>query len=277
MNRLVSLIFIFFISQGIFSQNSDCPDDLNGSPGNSGFTIDLDVYNSTGDFVETITCDRTGGSSQVECDLSPYPSSYFFILTIKKGNQETDCFYDGNGEVLPTTPLAVSFNEFIITHTKDYNTLNWSTLDEKDNDFFTLEYSLNGNYWEHLTEIEGNGTTNSASNYSYEHRINGYNNVYYRLSQTDYDGTTTELAVKAVQNNKYEPVKLAINKDVLFISSKELIKTVQIIDLAGNVVFNQDQVNTENESVQLDFNNGVYIAHVTDQSGNQQSQKFIIQ
>lgn len=277
MNRLVSLIFIFFISQGIFSQNSDCPDDLNGSPGNSGFTIDLDVYNNTGDFVETITCDRTGGSSQVGCDLSPYSSTYFFILTIEKGNKETDCFYGGNGDVLPATPLAVSFNGFSILHTKDYNTLKWSTLDEKNNDFFTIEYSLNGNDWQHLAEIEGNGTTSNSSKYAYEHRINGYNNVYYRLSQTDYDGTTTELAVKAVQNNQYEAVKLAINKDVLFISSKELIKIVQIIDLAGNVVFTQDQVNTENESVQLNYDNGIYIAHVTDQSGNQQSQKFIIQ
>lgn len=257
---------------------NECPDDINNSPGNSSFTTEIEVYDDSGEFVETIICETTGGSPQVECDLDPYPETYFFILEItdQDGN-ELECFYDGNGEIIDPIPLRVNFHEFTLLHNKDYNLLSWITLDETDNDFFTLEYSMNGTDWFHLTDLAGSGTTNTMSEYEYEHRIIGYSIIYYKLSQTDFDGTTNKLSVKAVQSSlKNDLIGLSFNNETLFISSEESISTVQIVDLSGRLVYNQQFLNSNNESINLDFNMGVYIANVIDNSGNQRSQKFVI-
>ena len=239
---LVYITPLIVIAQGGGGGN-DCPDDLNGPNANNN-PVTVYVYNDNGAQVDSILCNVAGGSGNINCDLSSFPDTYFFVYTIDDGNTEIDCFYDGDGELVEPIPLPVNIIDFNIVHTEHYNTLRWATLEENDNDFFTIEYSMNGFDWFHLADIDGSGTTNYESNYDYEHRVSGYEIIYYRLIQTDYDGTSSKLSTKAIQNTKKETIGLSINKNNIFISSEKLINTVKIVDLAGNVVYTQDHVNT---------------------------------
>jgi hypothetical protein len=80
----------------------------------------------------------------------------------------------------------------------------WSTASEINNDYFVIYKSFDGiNYFEHI-RIQGRG--NSTSTINYEHTdYNKCNSiVYYKLSQVDYDGTTTEydpIAFECVSKN----------------------------------------------------------------------------
>ncbi len=69
------------------------------------------------------------------------------------------------------------------------NILNWVTASERNNDFFTIERSIDGVDWEIIKYIDGAGTTTSGN--MYELIDENYKSVinYYRLSQTDFDGT----------------------------------------------------------------------------------------
>jgi hypothetical protein len=73
--------------------------------------------------------------------------------------------------------------------------LDWSTASEKDNNYFTLWRSFDGQTWEDITKLSGAGNSNELLTYEYIDRniilpsIEN-NTIYYRLSQTDYDGTT---------------------------------------------------------------------------------------
>lgn len=255
---------------------NDCPDDLNGPNANNN-PVTVHVFDDNGDLVDSILCNVAGGSGNINCDLSSFPDTYFFVYSIEDDNSEIDCFYDGDGEQIDPIPLPVNIIDFSIIHTKDYNMLNWTTLEENDNDFFTIEYSMNGIDWYHLTDVKGNGTTNLKSFYEYEHRVSGYEIIYYRLSQTDFDGTSTKLSTKAVQSSTKEPIGISFNNSSINITSKEPINTVKIIDLSGRVVYDELNVNATNKTLSVDFNMGIYIVSIFDIEGNKMSQKFSIQ
>jgi hypothetical protein len=77
--------------------------------------------------------------------------------------------------------------------------LNWATASEINNDFFTIEYSnsLNDNYslWTPIATIDGAGNSNVIKTYQYidkpYKRDNSSEVIFYRLKQTDYNGSFT--------------------------------------------------------------------------------------
>ncbi|MEQ8581512.1 MAG: T9SS type A sorting domain-containing protein [Marinoscillum sp.] len=69
-----------------------------------------------------------------------------------------------------------------------YNMLKWATSSELNNQFFTVERSFDGHQWTVLTYVEGSGTSKVENFYDYADFINHTDQVYYRLTQTDFDG-----------------------------------------------------------------------------------------
>jgi hypothetical protein len=67
--------------------------------------------------------------------------------------------------------------------------LNWMTYSEVNNDFFTVERSADGMNYEEVTRVKGKGNSTSINNYQWmdEKPLPGLS--YYRLKQTDFDGT----------------------------------------------------------------------------------------
>ena len=71
--------------------------------------------------------------------------------------------------------------------------MKWSTASELNNRGFEIERKL-FKEWVKIIFIEGNGTTTNSSNYSYvdDLRNSSYKGqIFYRLKQIDFDGTST--------------------------------------------------------------------------------------
>ncbi len=79
--------------------------------------------------------------------------------------------------------------------------LNWETATEINNDYFTIERSNDAENYFKIAQIEGVGNSYIKQSYNYFDggAKNGYQ--YYRLSQTDYDGTTEMFNVISVLND----------------------------------------------------------------------------
>jgi hypothetical protein len=77
--------------------------------------------------------------------------------------------------------------------------LDWSTASETNNDYFTIERSQDGISFEPIGRVSGNGTVHRASEYQFVDRRPAPGTAYYRLMQTDFDGTSEVLSVIAVQ------------------------------------------------------------------------------
>jgi len=69
--------------------------------------------------------------------------------------------------------------------------LNWTTETEQDNDYFTIEHSIDGSNFTTLKTTPGAGTSDRRNAYSYTHKTPAKGNNYYRLRMVDFDGKET--------------------------------------------------------------------------------------
>ncbi|MCB0808610.1 MAG: T9SS type A sorting domain-containing protein [Flavobacteriales bacterium] len=88
-------------------------------------------------------------------------------------------------------PLPIELLSFQAIPVHDRVDLMWITASEIDNAFFTVERSIDGETWEALLHLPGAGTSFHQLDYraSDDAPLPGLS--YYRLGQTDHDGTTT--------------------------------------------------------------------------------------
>lgn len=166
---------------------------------------------------------QTGGTSDVAVTLSWAPNSCGvdkpcdLVVSRWDGAQWTS---EGNGGVTGTVetgtlvtgtacsvPAPVTnFSPFTLASTSTFNVLpitlisfnaticqnsvclTWQTASEINNDFFTIEKSLNGLIWEIFETIEGAGNSKAILDYETIDRSPFSDYTYYRLKQTDFDG-----------------------------------------------------------------------------------------
>jgi hypothetical protein len=65
--------------------------------------------------------------------------------------------------------------------------LSWETATEINNDYFDVEWSMDGISFEKIGQVQGAGTTAEIQLHEFLHKkpVNGNN--YYRLKQVDFD------------------------------------------------------------------------------------------
>lgn len=121
--------------------------------------------------------------------------------------------------------------------------LNWQTAAEMNNDFFTLERSADGRTFQPLAQIPGAGNSHTLRNYQYIDKAPLPGNNYYRLSQTDYDGTRSIEGFVFVHYGHPENVRLRADNplghsrlSVYYQSESPGAVGLQFFNLAGQVV-----------------------------------------
>jgi hypothetical protein len=86
--------------------------------------------------------------------------------------------------------LPVELTSFTGHQRDRYNLLEWQTASENNNDYFTLERSHDGRNWINIADVNGASISTLLLNYDYQDYLFSQNSInYYRLSQTDFDGT----------------------------------------------------------------------------------------
>jgi hypothetical protein len=95
-----------------------------------------------------------------------------------------------------TTPLPVELLNFSASCLDDKIKLLWSTASETNNDYFSVDRSLDNNSWEFVTRVNGAGNSNSIINYAayddfpYVQTLLGNKPAYYRMKQVDFNGNS---------------------------------------------------------------------------------------
>ena len=169
--------------------------------------------------------------------------------TIKRFNtSENKSLVSGN----PTVPLLtiqystvvpVEFESFNVLKQHRNALLEWTTLQETQNEGFEIQRSQDGQQWESLDFVPGQGTTSKKSEYEYIDRkpIRGLN--FYRLKQIDYDGSYAFSAIKSVRFLNVSDIRLfpnpvtdAVNIDLSdsFFEGSDI--EIQIYDHTGHEV-----------------------------------------
>lgn len=133
-------------------------------------------------------------------------------------------------EVLPIE--LISFTAELINN---YAKLTWTTATETDNDYFTIERSINGVDFNIIGIIEGSDNSTIQKTYTFidEAVLPGVN--YYRLKQTDFDGSYKYYNIVAVNNDNQ---RIIIQDGVIRLINFETISDITVYTSTGQQILN---------------------------------------
>lgn len=103
-------------------------------------------------------------------------------------NATGESWYIDDVELVALTALPVTLVDFKSTCFNNSIKINWKTFSEINNDHFTLYRSDNGFDYYEISQIAGEGNSNTITYYEYKDTKESYGTTYYKLTQTDYDG-----------------------------------------------------------------------------------------
>lgn len=114
----------------------------------------------------------------------------------------------GNASV----PLPITLIHFSTKNAGSKNVISWSTASEVNNDFFTIERSVDGFNFKDLNVVKSKSLGNNVCNYEFfDENIQENNSFYYRLKQTDYDGTFSYSSIVFVKTDSFSGEKNLIH------------------------------------------------------------------
>ncbi|MFO8066571.1 MAG: T9SS type A sorting domain-containing protein [Bacteroidales bacterium] len=184
-------------------------------------------------------------------------------------------------------PLPICLMDFWLDCAGDHIDIYWETLSEINNWYFTVEKSHDLVNWKLVQEVQGQG--NSTQNFTYH--LSDYELsdriTYYRLKQTDYNGSTTTYDAESIfcHGGSGTTSGLSIHSllakegllKVKYISNTTSVN-YQILTINGNVflsgTLNDVQLNSINELSRSVPRNGLYILRLSNSHGAA-IQKFI--
>ena len=180
--------------------------------------------------------------------------------------------------------LPVELISFSAIWTKEGNLLNWTTASEVNNDYFSLERSLDGESFQEIGKVKGNGNSTIERNYSFTDHFAQNDVVYYRLKQFDFDGQFQYSETKSVQPVKknfllYPSISSGENISIQSDVEIEMVQ-VQIVNSFGQIVSTQQLRFGGNKTMLQETENlkaGIYYVHIiNNNNNNNQVYSFVI-
>lgn len=191
---------------------------------------------------------------------------------------------DSGSTVCESATLPVKLLFFNARTEGNVVSLNWATNEEENFDYFSLERSTDGQSWESLGEVKGNGWSLDINNYSMndEQPVAGVS--YYRLKAVDLDGTfeyhpaiSSEYRGVAKGFDVYPNPSNGSNLNIRMNFSTDEDIEVTILDMQGNVSYTT-VLDGFNETVnpQDQLQNGIYTVQLRTASGQVFNQRLMV-
>ncbi|HNR20944.1 MAG TPA: GEVED domain-containing protein, partial [Bacteroidia bacterium] len=174
-------------------------------------------------------------------------------------------------------PLPIELLAFTAKKEKDRVKLLWSTASEINNDYFTIERTQNQNEFSFIDKVDSRGpSSNILEYYTYDYRpLNGLQ--YYRLMQTDNDGTSTYSKLVPVTFGKenFEIVTVSSpneeSRNILFNYDNDGEVGIRVVDIMGKTVYEKLNFKTIDGINQFDLSvanltTGVFTIFIFDET-----------
>lgn len=230
----------------------------------------------------------TAASGNVTFNIPSSPAGTTYYIAMD-GNAGSNCHFSVSGiNIIPLPIQLINFDAKI--NSKRMVDIYWSTASEKNNDFFTIERSQNGEEFEEIQIIKGAVDTDVKNDYHVvdENPLNGTS--YYRLKQTDIDGKVSYSSFASIdfyKSQKFDfklfpnPSPEQSNPQLSFVGSADGKVFVTIRDISGKIMSEKDlALDADGKAlVELNhsFNKGIYFVEAKDtQTGTKVHQKFIV-
>jgi hypothetical protein len=188
-----------------------------------------------------------------------------------------------------TLPIQLlSFSVQWKDNTQTKGLLQWSTAQEINNDYFSVEQSADGVSFTEIGTVAGAGNTNEPRTYSLIDN-SPYTNqaTYYRLKQVDFDGAFSYSDIEVLKpNTALEFIKLYPNpvvKELTYevYAAKAMEVSTFIVNSLGQLVYSNNSSLTEgvsNHTINVStLSAGEYIIHIKSTSGlHKIARRFVV-
>jgi hypothetical protein len=184
-----------------------------------------------------------------------------WIATEYENQNSPNTFYN---IVFSSSPLPVELTAFNVELIDNSVEITWTTASEINNDYFTIEKSIDAENYETLDEVTGAGNSQEILNYDYfDYEVNE-GVTYYRLKQTDFDGKFEYFPPKSVSSQsdisslkilKVKPNPFVNQFIVEIQSEKSDIIDFNISNMNGKTV-HSSKININESITEYTYNNG---------------------
>jgi len=171
-------------------------------------------------------------------------------------------------------PLPVVFLNYEAKYINGKVEILWSTVSETNNDFFTVEKS------KYLTDISivgtvaGSGNSNDILNYAVTDKNPGVGTEYYRIRQTDYDGSffVTDWMTVEVPINNAIGVSVDNSLSQINISFGNNISSnfeISVYDLVGHCIYSVKRPSDGESTIAIDMTDhakGIYFVNISSEN-----------
>lgn len=223
----------------------------------------------------------SNGGATTQAVTVPNTANGVYVYTVRDA-ASNNCLQDVYN-VTVFTPLPVTISSFDATLDKDKVLLDWSTSQEQNNKYFTIERSLDATNFSFLGKVNGAGNSTVVNNYRLIDYSPAEGSNFYRLSQTDIDANVKYHGVKRVnyKSNADFGANILNNGNgqisVLVRSKSSTQLNMRVIDMTGKEVLSENfSVGSTGTVKNLNLHTGVYILVLLDQAGERITDKIIV-
>ena len=182
------------------------------------------------------------------------------------------------------TPAPIELLSFNVKYNSEKTVnIDWITATEINNDFFTIERSVDAIIFSEIIYLDGAGNSSQINTYKSidQNPVSGVS--YYRLKQTDYNGEFSYSKIEMVNlvQSDFEILNSYHNNnqlEIILSSSKDSPLSLELYNIEGKKIFSlNDELNYDVKKISIPtsaFNKGVYIIKVSD--GNKVISKKVI-
>lgn len=246
----------------------------------SGVIVDAIIW-STGQLPDAMTTSVVGSCSSQSVTFPASGATYESIGSHTDGvakERSVDGGATWQNATIPTfgatndVLLPIELLDFTIELNEKAVNISWLTLTELNNDFFTIERSIDGLKFESLKTINGAGNSFSVINYTTKDEKPFKGTSYYRLKQTDFNGSYSYSNIKSVYLNESNQIEVYPNPN-----ETGLLKIatdgsnpfeIKLVDSLGRIIY-ETKLNDSLSEIDLSvFEKGVYMLFITNQNSS---------
>lgn len=165
----------------------------------------------------------------------------------------------------PVCPLPISLVDFSGKNENGKNILYWTTASEENNAYFTVERSVNGIEFTEFLRTPGANNSNTELHYSAVDPNTPNPITYYRLKQTDYDGTFAYSNIISVSTKEFDELNIYPNpvQHKFFVNGKKTNYPFRLWNPSGQMIMSGS---TSDSGVDVShFSKGVYYLEIDHQ------------
>lgn len=136
----------------------------------------------------------------------------------------------------------VDWKGFTLEAIVNGNALVWNVGSETDNNYFSVEWSRDGNNFIDVQQVHSLGNTNSDRQYAYLHKNTTNGEHYYRIKQVDYNGQYSYSEIKSIYRGSAEndievfPIPTSDELQIVLPVNSPSQVSYNIYDIAGKLV-----------------------------------------